>query len=114
MKRSAAPAFRCGSCRSANCSCFPLTISCWVDRAGKATSAHVDISVRHGLHFDQRRQTGVVFHMMRALSEFGRIGLTAVEESHEKAKVLYDRVVAALDEEASLAAEQRPLPDVVA
>ena len=30
-----------------------------------------DIVVRHGLHFDQSRQTGVVFHMMAALAEGG-------------------------------------------
>ena len=27
-----------------------------------------DVAVRHRLHFDQARQTGVVFHMMGALS----------------------------------------------
>ena len=37
-----------------------------------------DIAVRHRLHFDQARQTGVVFHMMSALAELGRVGLTAV------------------------------------
>ncbi len=40
-----------------------------------------DIAVRHRLHFDQARQTGVVFHMMSALAELGRIGLTAVGDS---------------------------------
>jgi len=59
-----------------------------------------DIVVRHGLHFDQSRQTGVVFHMMSALPEHGRIGLTAIGESHQQADELYDRTVAVLDEEA--------------
>ena len=58
-----------------------------------------DIAVRHGLHFDQPRQTGVVFHMMSALGEHGRTGLTAVGDSHEEADQLYERVVTALDEE---------------
>ena len=31
-----------------------------------------DIAVRNRLHFDQARQTGVVFHMMSALTELGR------------------------------------------
>ena len=39
-----------------------------------------DIVVRRGLHFDQSRQTGVVFHMMSALGEHGRTGLTAVAD----------------------------------
>src|SRR5207249_53033 len=45
-----------------------------------------DIVVRHNLHFNQTRQTGVVFHMMSALGELGRTGLTAVGNSHEDAK----------------------------
>ncbi len=58
-----------------------------------------DIAVRHGLHFDQSRQTGVVFHMMSALGEHGRTGLTAVAEDPAGAETLYERVVAVLDEE---------------
>jgi hypothetical protein len=58
-----------------------------------------DIVVRHNLHFDQTRQTGVVFHMMSALGELGRTGLTAVGNSHEDAKATYDRAVAVLDQE---------------
>ena len=58
-----------------------------------------DIVVRHNLHFDQTRQTGVVFHMMSALGELGRTGLTAVGNSHEDAKALYERAIAVLDEE---------------
>ncbi len=58
-----------------------------------------DIVVRHNLHFDQTRQTGVVFHMMSALGELGRTGLTAVGNSHPDAKAMYERAVAVLDEE---------------
>ena len=58
-----------------------------------------DIVVRNGLHFGQTRQTGVVFHMMSALGELGRMGLTAVGNSHEEAKALYKRAVAVLDQE---------------
>ena len=60
-----------------------------------------DIVVRHNLHFGQTRQTGVVFHMMSALGELGRMGLTAVGNSHEEAKATYDRAVAVLNEETS-------------
>jgi hypothetical protein len=58
-----------------------------------------DIVVRHNLHFDQTRQTGVVFHMMSALGELGRTGLTAVGNSHADAKAIYERAVAVLDQE---------------
>src|SRR6266496_2784155 len=59
-----------------------------------------DIVVRHDLHFDQTRQTGVVFHMMSALGELGRTGMTAVGNSHEEARTTYARAVAVLDKEA--------------
>jgi len=58
-----------------------------------------DIVVRHDLHFGQTRQTGVVFHMMSALGELGRTGLTAVGNSHEDAKAMYERAVTVLDQE---------------
>jgi hypothetical protein len=69
-----------------------------------------DLGVRRGLHFDQSRQTGVVFHMMSALGEHGRTGLTAVGESHEEAHELYEHAVATLDEEAAAALAERRLP----
>src|SRR5437016_5294993 len=58
-----------------------------------------DIVVRHNLHFNQTRQTGVVFHMMSALGELGRTGMTAVGNSHEEASDLYKRAVEVLNEE---------------
>ena len=58
-----------------------------------------DIVVRHNLHFGQTRQTGIVFHMMSALGELGRTGLTAVGNSRDDAKALYERAIAVLDEE---------------
>jgi hypothetical protein len=59
-----------------------------------------DVVVRRGLHFDQTRQTGVVFHMMSALGECGRMGLTAVGDSPEQADALYKRAGEILEEEA--------------
>ena len=44
-----------------------------------------DVVVQHGLHFDQARRTGVVFHMISCLTECGRIGMTAVGDSPEEA-----------------------------
>jgi hypothetical protein len=60
-----------------------------------------DIAVRRGLHFDQSRQIGVVFHMMSALGEHGRTGLTAVADDPAGADALYKQVVSVLDEECS-------------
>jgi hypothetical protein len=62
-----------------------------------------DIVARHGLHFDQTRQKGVVFHMMNAIAENGLLGLTAVGNSHEEATAIYDKAVKALDDESQSA-----------
>lgn len=70
-----------------------------------------DIVVRHGLHFDQARQTGVVFHMLSGLSEWGFLGLTSVGDSPEEARAGYARAVAVLDAEAADAMAERPLPE---
>jgi hypothetical protein len=69
-----------------------------------------DIAVRHGLHFNQTRQTGVVFHMMAAVAETGRLGATAVGDSAEEADRMYARLQAVLDDEARQALEPRELP----
>jgi hypothetical protein len=69
-----------------------------------------DLGARTGIHFDQLRETGVVFHMMSALGEHGRTGLTAVAESPEEAQTLYAEAVATLDEEAAAALAERRLP----
>jgi hypothetical protein len=60
-----------------------------------------DIVARRGLHFDQSRQTGVVFHMLANLAENGQVGLTAVGDSREEADEVYRRATAVLDEEAA-------------
>lgn len=59
-----------------------------------------DLVARHGLHFDQARQQGVVFHMMNALGEEGLVGLTSVANTHEEADAMYTKTVQALDAEA--------------
>ena len=60
-----------------------------------------DIVARRGLHFDQSRQTGVVFHMLAALAEQGWLGLTAVGDSQAQADEIYRSAIAVLDEETS-------------
>ena len=52
--------------------------------------------MQHGLHFDQSRRTGVVFHMISCLTECGRIGMTAVGDSPEEAWRIYQEAEAVL------------------
>jgi hypothetical protein len=65
-----------------------------------------DIVVNHGLHFDQSRRTGVVFHMISCLTECGRVGLTAVGDNPGDARRIYDEAQSVLLREAELALEE--------
>ena len=67
-----------------------------------------DTVVVHGLHFDQARETGVVFHMISSLTECGRIGVTAVGDTPEQAQQLYARASSTILEEAERALRDAP------
>ena len=69
-----------------------------------------DIVARHGLHFDQSRQVGVVFHMISCLTEKGRLGLTAVGNSPAEADRRYREASRIVLAEADQAVAERPLP----
>jgi hypothetical protein len=73
-----------------------------------------DIVARHGLHFDQARQGGVIFHMLSCLTEHGRIGLTAVGDTPDQADATYRRAERILLDEADAAFEEPALPLVQA
>jgi hypothetical protein len=63
------------------------------------------------LHFDQSRQTGVVFHMISSLTEHGRIGVTAVGQSPEEAMHIYEEASRVLLAEAAAARVESRLPE---
>jgi hypothetical protein len=71
-----------------------------------------DIVARYGLHFDQARQTGVVFHMISCLTEHGRVGLTAVGDSPTQADATYRRAEQILLDEARVALVDPDLPPI--
>ena len=59
----------------------------------------VDISVYHDLHFHGPSERGVVFHLIGALSEFGKLGLVAIGDNIQQAQFLYRQTLQVLDEE---------------
>jgi len=61
----------------------------------------IDILAMHRLDFNHRTSTGVLFHMIGAVSQFGKLGMTAIGNSREEADLLFRRTVAVLDEETS-------------
>ena len=61
----------------------------------------MEIVTENQLHYGHRTETGVLFHLMGALSEFGKVGLTAIGNTPEEAEELYARAVSILDREAA-------------
>jgi hypothetical protein len=59
----------------------------------------IDIMTAHRLHYDPTTESGVLFHMIGALSRYGKVGLTAFGNSHSEVDAIYGRAVAALDSE---------------
>jgi hypothetical protein len=59
----------------------------------------IDIVTFNRLHYDHGSETGVLFHLMGALSEFGKVGLTAIGNTPQQAEEIYARTVSILDVE---------------
>lgn len=57
----------------------------------------IDIVVQNELHFRSHRQQGVVFHLIGALSEYGKLGVVGIGHSPERASQLYQETVSVLD-----------------
>jgi hypothetical protein len=70
----------------------------------------LDLTVRHGLHFDHSTQKGIVYQMLSAVTERGRVGFTAVGDSFEEAEGLWKKTRMHLEEEAMEAARDPGLP----
>lgn len=62
----------------------------------------IDIAMYHGLHFDGATQKGVMFHMIGALSQFGKMGVVCIGESPEEAYSLYLKTIEVLDAETAV------------
>ena len=61
----------------------------------------IDIAAINRLHFDGACQKGVVFHLIGALSEFGKVGVLCIAPSHEEAEALHRRTTEVLDREST-------------
>ncbi len=62
----------------------------------------VDIVSMNGLHYSHRTESGVLFHMIGAVSEFGKLGLTVIGNDRAEAAAIYDRTIDVLRTEATL------------
>ncbi len=57
----------------------------------------VDLLAVWGLQFNPNTETGVLFHMIGALSQYGKLGMTCIGNSREEVEDFHRRTVAILD-----------------
>jgi hypothetical protein len=59
----------------------------------------VEILTVNKLHYSHGSESGVLFHLIGALSEFGKLGMTTIANSHPEVDELYRRTLDVLDRE---------------
>ena len=59
----------------------------------------IDVVTDHELHYSHRTESGALFHLIGALSEFGKLGVTVIANSTAEADDLFNRVMQVLDAE---------------
>jgi hypothetical protein len=62
----------------------------------------IDITTINRLHYSHGSETGALFHMIGALSQFGKVGLTTIGNTREEADAIYASALEALDRETRL------------
>ena len=59
----------------------------------------IEISTQNDLFYNSSAQQGIMFHMIGALSQFGKLGVLCIGDSIEKTMELYQKIVEVLDKE---------------
>ncbi len=62
----------------------------------------IDIVTDNGLHYSHRTESGVLFHLIGALSEYGKLGLTVIANSPEEVQDVYARTLDVLARETGI------------
>ena len=61
----------------------------------------IDLLTDNRLNYDGRTEAGVLFHLIGALSRYGKLGVTAIADTHAEADALFARTLQVLDTETS-------------
>lgn len=59
----------------------------------------IDIAMVNDLHYDGTSQEGIMFHLIGALSQYGKLGVVCIGSTPEKAREYYAKIVAVLEKE---------------
>ena len=61
----------------------------------------IDIAMCNQIQYDGARQTGVMFHMIGALSQYGKLGMVCIGKTLDEAKEFYQKTIDVLEKECS-------------
>jgi hypothetical protein len=53
----------------------------------------IDIAISNDIHYNSTKEEGVMFHIIGALSQYGKLGIVCIGDSPEKASMYYNRTV---------------------
>lgn len=59
----------------------------------------IDIAMVNDLHYDGTSQEGVMFHLIGALSQFGKLGVVCIGSTPQRAREFYAQIVTVLEKE---------------
>ena len=65
---------------------------------GLSSGDLMDIAICNNLHYDGTKEEGVMFHLIGALSQFGKLGVVCIASSPERAKYFYEQTIQVLKE----------------
>lgn len=67
----------------------------------------VDILTVNRLHYSHATESGVLFHLIGAVSQYGKLGMTAIANSRAEVEDIYARALSVLDREAEQGRESQ-------
>lgn len=66
---------------------------------GLAPNDLMEIAICNNLHYDGTKEEGVMFHLIGALSQYGKLGVVCIASSPERAKYFYQKTIEVLNAE---------------
>lgn len=67
----------------------------------KGLSPHdlIDIAMVNDIHYDGSSQEGIMFHLIGALSQYGKLGVVCIGSTPQRAREFYAKIVSVLEKE---------------
>ncbi|MEP7269207.1 MAG: peptide ligase PGM1-related protein [Saprospiraceae bacterium] len=59
----------------------------------------IDVAICNGLHFDATTQEGIMFHLIGAIAQHGKLGILSIGASPQRAEELYNKTVDLIQKE---------------